>query len=153
MSWFICNYFIFKKELPSNVSFRDGLTKSIQSDLLFLLKKSGIGLKFMNVIGKPLWWFSVVNQTDFFLCRIEPSPSQDKWRLDAAESRGSRPVAWVVLWGEVLAVRSARNLNRVDLVAFDPQAYLSILRTWNEGPTQRFCLKIILRWLIVLFQL
>ena len=54
VSWFICNYFIFKKELPSNVSFRHGLTKSIQSDLLFLLKKSGIGLKFMNVIGKPL---------------------------------------------------------------------------------------------------
>jgi hypothetical protein len=54
VTWFICNYFIFKKELPSNVSFKDGLAKSIQDDLVFLLRKSSLGLKFMNLIGKPL---------------------------------------------------------------------------------------------------
>ena len=52
--WFICNLCIFKNKLPSNVSFRDGLNESIQSDLIYLLKKSSIGLKFMHIIGKPL---------------------------------------------------------------------------------------------------
>jgi hypothetical protein len=52
--WFICNFWIFKNKLPSNVSFRDGLNESIQSDLFFLLKKASIGLKFMHIIGKPL---------------------------------------------------------------------------------------------------
>jgi hypothetical protein len=52
--WFICNLSIFKNKLPSNISFRDGFNKSIESDLLFLLKKAGIGLKFMHIIGKPL---------------------------------------------------------------------------------------------------
>ena len=52
--WFICNFSVFKNKLPSNVSFRDGLNESIQSDLSFLLKKTTIGLKFMHIIGKPL---------------------------------------------------------------------------------------------------
>jgi len=52
--WSIGNFFIFKNKLPSNVSFRDGLNESIQSDLIFLLKKASVGLKFMHITGKPL---------------------------------------------------------------------------------------------------
>ena len=52
--WFIGNFCVFKNKLPSNVSFRDGLNESIQSDLTFLLKKASIGLKFMHISGKPL---------------------------------------------------------------------------------------------------
>ena len=52
--WFICNFCMFKNKLPTNISFRDGLNESIQSDLSFLLKKASIGLKFMHMSGKPL---------------------------------------------------------------------------------------------------
>ncbi len=52
--WFICNFCIFKNIRPSKVPFRDGLNESIQSDLIFLLNKASIGLKFMHIFGKPL---------------------------------------------------------------------------------------------------
>ena len=52
--WFICNCCIFKKIIPSNVSIRDGLNESIESDLCILLNKASIGLKFMHIFGKPL---------------------------------------------------------------------------------------------------
>ena len=52
--WFIGNFCMFKDKLPTNISFRDGLNESINSDLIYLLKKASIGLKFMHVFSKPL---------------------------------------------------------------------------------------------------